>query len=146
MIKNKEQFDFLLELNNKHKTGPNPGDSIVHYTELRILDPKGYAESPSHGDKYSRSKALKERLELTHKILKHWPSETKKKLDKAAKLTGGRTMREETKEATALYIDEGLSANMAAKKAGCFVPSVTFAAEKIKIFDEAAKQYQAMLQ
>ncbi len=138
-----EQFTYIVSLLQLVLSGTNTSHKVVDSARIYLFDKEAHKNNFPYDRtvKCNGKRFAVNRVIPTHNILSNWPTETKDKIYAYSKIMGGREVNEKVMQAAIEHIDLGLGMNPAATANKVTYVQVSNMVNKVKQFDEFAKEY-----
>lgn len=138
-----EQFNYLVSLLQTVLSGTNTSLKVIDSARIYLFDKE------SHKNNFPYDRTVKcngkrfavNRIVPTHNILSNWPTDTKGKIYSCSAIMGGREVNQSVMQAAIECIDFGHGINPAATANKVTYVQVSNMVNKVKQFDEFAKEY-----
>ncbi|ANI22076.1 hypothetical protein PP586_gp59 [Pseudoalteromonas phage vB_PspS-H40/1] len=138
-----EQFNYIVNLLQLVLSGTNTSRMVVDSARIYLFDKE------THKNNFPYDRTVKcngkrfavNRVIPTHNALSNWPTDTRGKIYACSAIMGGREVNESVMQAAIECIDKGVGINPAATANKVTYVQVSNMVNKVKQFDEFAKEY-----
>ncbi len=138
-----EQFNYITRLLQKVLSGTNTSLKVIDSARIYLFDKE------THKNEFPYDRTVKcngkrfavNRVIPTHSVLSNWPADTRGKIYACSAIMGGREVNESVMRAAIECIDFGNGINPAATAYEVTYVQVSNMVNKVKQFDEFAKEY-----
>ena len=138
-----EQFNYIVQLLRSVLSGTNTSRMVVDSARIYLFDKE------THKNNFPYDRTVKcngkrfavNRVIPTHNALSNWPTDTKGKIYACSAIMGGREVNKSVMQAAIECIDSGVGINPAATANKITYVQVGNMVNKVKQFDEFAKEY-----
>ena len=137
------QFNYVVQLLRSILSGTNTSRVVVESARIYLFDKETHKNNCPYDRtvKCNGKRFAVNRVIPTHNALSNWPSDTKGKIYACSAIMGGREVNESVMHAAIECIDKGVGINPAATANKVTYVQVSNMVNKVKQFDEFAKEY-----
>lgn len=138
-----EHFNYLVSLLQAVLSGTNTSQKVIDSARIYLFDKEAHKNNFPYDRtvKCNGKRFAVNRIVPTHNILSNWPTDTKGKICAYSAIMGGREVNQSVMRAAINCIDFSHSINPAATANKVTYVQVSNMINKVKQFDEFAKEY-----
>lgn len=142
-LTNLNQFYFLVNMLGKVLSGTNTSEKVIDSARIYLFDKEMHKNNFPYDRtvKCNGKRFAVNRVIHAHNVLSNWPTDTKGKIYACSAIMGGREVNEAVALAAYEHIDFGVGINPAATANKVTYVQVSNMVNKVKQFDEFAKEY-----
>ena len=137
------QFNYIVQLLRSVLSGTNTSEKVINSARIYLFDKEMHKNNFPYDRtvKCNGKRFAVNRVIPAHNVLSNWPTDTKGKIYACSAIMGGREVNESVMQAAIECIDKGVGINPAATANKVTYVQVSNMVNKVKQFDEFAKEY-----
>lgn len=138
-----EQFNYIVQLLRSVLSGTNTSEKVIESARIYLFDKEMHKNNFPYDRtvKCNGKRFAVNRVIPAHNVLSNWPADTRGKIYACSAIMGGREVNEAVALAAYEHIDFGVGINPAATANEVTYVQVRNMFNKVKQFDEFAKEY-----